>query len=305
MSCGRPPLEICKGINDLERVILRGPRSSSVEILLYGGQVISWKNADGEELLFLSTKTTFKPPKPIRGGIPICFPVFSEHGCVEQQAFARNRLWSVDSATPPFGANPTDKTLFIDLILRSSKEHMKIWPHNFELRLRIALGSTGNLMMTCRVRNTNTDGKPFAFTFALRNHFRVSDVGEVRIEGLETLYYLDNLQEKELFTDQGDAVSFDSEVDKVYINTPSKIAVIDHGKRQTVVIRKDTGLPDVGVWNPWEKKAKEMCDFEDEEYEEMVCVEPAVVEKPITLKPGEEWKGRQELSFVPSSYCSD
>ena len=58
------------------------------------------------------------------------------------------------------------------------------------------------------------------------------------------------------------------------------------------------------VWNPWDKKAKAMADFGDEEYKHMLCVEAACVEKPITLKPGEEWRGRQELSAVPSSYCS-
>ena len=58
------------------------------------------------------------------------------------------------------------------------------------------------------------------------------------------------------------------------------------------------------VWNPWDKKAKLIPDLGDEEYKHMLCVEAAAVEKPITLKPGEEWKGRQELSAVPSSYCS-
>lgn len=58
------------------------------------------------------------------------------------------------------------------------------------------------------------------------------------------------------------------------------------------------------VWNPWDKKAKAMVDFGDDEYKHMLCVEAAAIEKPITLKPGEEWKGRQELSAVPSSYCS-
>ena len=58
------------------------------------------------------------------------------------------------------------------------------------------------------------------------------------------------------------------------------------------------------VWNPWDKKAKAMVDFGDEEYKHMLCVEAAAIEKPITLKPGEEWRGRQELSAVPSSYCS-
>lgn len=35
---------------------------------------------------------------------------------------------------------------------------------------------------------------------------------EVRIEGLETLDYLDNLCQKERFTEQGDALTFEAEV---------------------------------------------------------------------------------------------
>jgi glucose-6-phosphate 1-epimerase len=35
---------------------------------------------------------------------------------------------------------------------------------------------------------------------------------EVRVEGLETLDYLDNLQNKQRFTEQGDALTIESEV---------------------------------------------------------------------------------------------
>ena len=59
------------------------------------------------------------------------------------------------------------------------------------------------------------------------------------------------------------------------------------------------------VWNPWEKKSKAMVDLGDEEYKQMLCVDAAAVEKPIILKPGEEWTGRLELAVVPSSFCSD
>lgn len=41
---------------------------------------------------------------------------------------------------------------------------------------------------------------------------------EVRIEGLETLDYLDNLCEKERFTEQGDALTFESEVNHYFQN---------------------------------------------------------------------------------------
>ncbi|XP_020261542.1 putative glucose-6-phosphate 1-epimerase isoform X2 [Asparagus officinalis] len=126
---------------------------------------------------------------------------------------------------------------------------------------------------------------------------------EVRVEGLETLDYLDNLEGKERFTEQTDAVTFDGEVDRVYLSTPSKIAVIDHERKRTLELRKQ-GFPDAGVWNPWEKKAKSLADFGDEDYMSMLCVDSAVVETPIVLKPDEEWTASQELSIVGSSYFS-
>ncbi|CAL9083650.1 unnamed protein product [Musa textilis] len=56
MSDEKPPVEICKGVNDLDKVVLRGLRGSSAEVYLYGGHVTSWKNNHDEELLFLSSK---------------------------------------------------------------------------------------------------------------------------------------------------------------------------------------------------------------------------------------------------------
>ena len=58
------------------------------------------------------------------------------------------------------------------------------------------------------------------------------------------------------------------------------------------------------VWNPWDKKAKALSDLGDEDYKTMLCMDSAAVETPIGLKPFEEWKGRQELSAVSSSYFS-
>lgn len=34
-------------------------------------------------------------------------------------------------------------------------------------------------------------------------------------------------------------------MDKVYVSTPTKIAILDHEKKRTFVLRKD-GLPDAG-----------------------------------------------------------
>ncbi|EMS64149.1 Putative glucose-6-phosphate 1-epimerase [Triticum urartu] len=284
----------------LDKFVLREARGSSAEVYLYGGQVTSWKNNSGEQQLFLSKKASFKPPKAIRGGIQICFPQLGNHGVLEQHGFARNRLWSVDES-PPLPDTTSD--CHIDLILKQSEEDMKTWPHSYELRLQVALSPRGDLILTSRIKNKNADGKPFQFTFAFHTYFSVSDISEVRVEGLDTLDYHDNLQSKIRCTEQGDAVVFESEVDRIYLSAPPKIVTIDHEKKRTFVLRKKE-LPDVVVWNPWDRKAKAMPDFGAEEYKCMLCVGAARIEKPITLRPGEEWQGRQEISPVPSSYSS-
>ena len=51
------------------------PGRESVVIYLHGATVTSWRLANGEEQLFLSEKATLDGSKPIRGGVPLVFPV--------------------------------------------------------------------------------------------------------------------------------------------------------------------------------------------------------------------------------------
>ncbi|KAK6159634.1 hypothetical protein DH2020_006948 [Rehmannia glutinosa] len=301
----RASLELTKDWNGIEQVVLN-PQGASARVSLHGGQVISWRNERGEELLFTSSKAyntaIFKSPKAMRGGISICFPQFGNCGSLEQNGFARNKIWTIENDPPPLRPNDSLGKSFVDLLLKPAEEDLKCWPHGFEFRLRVSLASEGNLILISRIMNIN--GKPFSFSFAYHTHFSVSDISEVRIEGLETLDYLDNLCQRERFTEQGDAITFESEVDRVYLSSPQCVAILDHERKRTYVMRKE-GLPDIVVWNPWEKKSKAMADFGDEEYKQMLCVDAAAIEKNITLKPGEEWTGRIELAGVPSSFCSD
>ncbi|OAY71316.1 putative glucose-6-phosphate 1-epimerase, partial [Ananas comosus] len=245
--------EVIKDWNNIDQVVLRSPRGASARVSLHGGQVISWRNERGEELLFTSSKAILKPPKAMRGGISIYFP--------------QEQMWSIDNEPHP--RRPTTAM------------------ENFEFRLRVSLAMDGNLTM---------------LLICLSHVPVVSDISEVRIEGLETLDYLDNLCQRERFTEQGDAITFESEVDRVYLGSPNIVAVLDHEKKRTFVIRKE-GLPDVVVWNPWERKSKTMVDFGDEEYKQTLCVDGALIERPVNLKPGEEWTAKLELSAIPSTYC--
>lgn len=58
-----------------DRVTASLPTGESVEILLYGATIISWKTSNGEEKLWLSEAAKLDGSKAVRGGIPLVFPV--------------------------------------------------------------------------------------------------------------------------------------------------------------------------------------------------------------------------------------
>ncbi|KAL7093202.1 hypothetical protein ACP275_11G028500 [Erythranthe tilingii] len=271
----------------------------SAEILLYGGQVISWKNERGEELLFVSENADYEHPHPLRGGIPICFPKFFDYGCVEGNGFARTREWEIDGRLEDLDLPLlTTDNAFIDLILNNMPDNFPNWrKHRFELRLRVILGPTGDLTMISRVKNVNTNGRPFSFKFSFHTYFSVSNINATQVDGLQTLEYLDYMTRNHRRCIEGDyPITIENEFDRGYLNTPNEIFVVDHEIQRTFTIHKDDHLPDIVVWNPWALEARDTTDMGDEEYRKFVCVEAAVVGSEITLYPYEKWTGTQRLS---------
>lgn len=51
------------------------PTGETVGVLLHGATVLSWKDASGDEKLWLSESAALDGSKAVRGGIPIVFPV--------------------------------------------------------------------------------------------------------------------------------------------------------------------------------------------------------------------------------------
>ncbi|PKI38146.1 hypothetical protein CRG98_041469 [Punica granatum] len=68
-------VEQTKGVNGLDKVILREVRDFSAEVYLYGGHVTSWKNEHGEELLFVSNKVFafFRKMPSVSALITLCY----------------------------------------------------------------------------------------------------------------------------------------------------------------------------------------------------------------------------------------
>lgn len=49
------------------------------------------------------------------------------------------------------------------------------------------------------------------------------------------------------------------------------------------------------VWNPWSDQARELADFGDDEYPNMICVEAGHVSSPVILLPGTAFEASQIL----------
>lgn len=69
------PLQSASVNTENGRVSAQLPTGESVEVLLHGATIISWKDAAGAEKLWLSDAAVLDGSKAVRGGIPLVFPV--------------------------------------------------------------------------------------------------------------------------------------------------------------------------------------------------------------------------------------
>jgi glucose-6-phosphate 1-epimerase len=51
------------------------PTGESIEVLLFGATIVSWKDAKGVEKLWVSEAAKTDGSKAVRGGVPVVFPV--------------------------------------------------------------------------------------------------------------------------------------------------------------------------------------------------------------------------------------
>ena len=75
-------------------IVLEHKSGAICRVSLWGGHVLSYDDASGKSLLFMSSKTVSDGSKPWRGGIPVIFPQFGS-GKLIQHGFARRMKWTL------------------------------------------------------------------------------------------------------------------------------------------------------------------------------------------------------------------
>jgi D-hexose-6-phosphate mutarotase len=263
----------------LPRLDVNG-RHGAAQIYLHGAHLAAWQPSHAlGPVLWMSAHSFFRPDKPIRGGVPICFPWFGPHRgdrTVPAHGFGRLTPWTLCDA----GETP-DGTVNLTLQLEDDNAS-SVWPHYFHADLRLSIGRT----LTLAFFVDNPDSIAFSFEEALHTYFSVSNIDEVSVSGLENTEYFDKVAGSR--QRQGpDPIRFSGETDRVYLDTQAPCTIHDPGMNRRITIAKH-GSASTVVWNPWVQKARAMADFGDDEWPGMLCIETANVgDAAVTLRPGD------------------
>jgi glucose-6-phosphate 1-epimerase len=278
-----------KGEGNLEKLLLPTSSGACAEIYRYGAHLTSWRTASGREWIFTSRQAEFVPGKAIRGGVPIIFPQFNAFGPGPRHGFARNQFWQLRQAP----AEPTAENQCAFELTDSAATHA-VWDHAFRAESSVSI-SDQQLRLGLSV--TNTDSKPLQFTAALHTYFAVDDFTKARLLGLAGLRYWDNdgsdFQQRQSAAD--DVLSFSGAIDRVYFAARQPLTLIDGAQRLQI---ESEGFSEVVVWNPGPAAAQKMADMADDEWRNMICIEAAVIDHPLSLAPGEVWQGCQVMTSL-------
>jgi D-hexose-6-phosphate mutarotase len=244
-----------------------GNAQATASLCLQGAHLMTWQPKSQKiPVVWLSRDAKLAAGKSIRGGAPVCWPWFGAHATESSfpgHGFARTVPWRViESGTEPDGA-----TRLVLRLVESEKTRAQ-WPHDCTLDLTVIVGET--LRMELTTGNTGTDD--FVIGEALHTYFRIGDIGEVRVKGLENCDYWDKVGGSELKKQSGD-IHFSGETDRVYINTAAECVIEDDKLKRRIHVAK-SGSRSTVVWTPWTEKADKMGDMgQPDGWREMVCVE--------------------------------
>lgn len=254
-----------------------------------GAQVLSYQRLGEQPLLWLSEDALFKSGKSVRGGVPVCWPWF---GALKRNPPAVLAMYSGDEEAPAHGlARGRDWQLLsidngagsvrIEFSLPEAQGDLPGWKHNIELKLVIEMAE----QLTLTLSSQNLGARPVTISQALHSYFAVSDVRQVRVEGVEGCEYIETLVNWEQRT-QSAALGFAGETDRIYLNTPQRLSIVDPGWKRRIVL-DSSGSRSAVIWNPWTERAAELPDMAADGWQRMLCIETANVwDNLVELAPG-------------------
>lgn len=269
---------------------------AQLDICQQGAQILSYfPDVEQPPLIWLSDCAEYQQGQGVRGGVPVCWPWF---GDIQRNPHAVQKMTTADA---PF--HGLARTLDWQLLNSSADSHsvqlclqldaskgLAGWPHAATVQLHVELGER----LTLRLDNHNLGAQPLAISQALHTYFAVSDIHQVKVQGLEGCPYYETLEQWQL-REQVAALSFSGETDRVYLQVPEHLQIVDTGWQRRIHLRTQ-GTCSAIVWNPWIAKAHTLSGFASNAWQQMLCIENAnVLDDHLLLAPGAQHSLQLEL----------
>lgn len=238
---------------------------ADVDICLYGAHITNFKPYNTSEILWLSPTSYFEEGKPIRGGIPVCFPWFGPHKTdaeKPQHGFVRLMYWDVIHTE-----SMANGETVVKLQLCSSEATKLYWNHDFCAEMTIVVG----LKLSVSLKITNTSAKAFEYTCALHSYFSLSSIENITIDGLHNTKYYDQLSGKDGIQETEQLI-INEPITHHYYNTDVPCYITDSAFNRTIMVDK-LGSKATTVWNPWKETCANIADLPDEAYHAFLCLE--------------------------------
>ena len=286
--------------------------AAEATIYLQGAHVTHWKPAGQVPAIFLSQRAEFVPGKPIRGGVPIIFPWFSERHDGKtgpQHGFARISEWELAFAAM------AGEELHLAFTLAPNELSRSLGFDHFKLGYRVSIGH--KLMLELGVQNDSgnggangggpaeatakvdqmAEGAPLVFEQALHTYYAVADARQVSIDGLSGTTYIDKVDDMKRKVQTERELKFDGRTDRPYLNTTATCVLHDPMGGRKIIVAK-SGSSSTVVWNPWKEFTAAMADMEPDAWLHMTAIETANVgENAVTLKAGDTHTMRADISI--------
>lgn len=254
---------------------------ASAKICLQGAHLLSWRpRSSSIPVVWMSDAAQLLPGKSPHSGAPVCWPWFGAHTSSPNfpaHGYARNLPWEVvATSTEANGATRIKMRLLANEVANAQ------WPHAATLELTIVAGESLELALT----TTNTGDAPITISEAFHTYFQVGDITQARVTGLDGSVYADKVENFARSTQNGE-ITFNGEVDRVYLNTSNTCVIEDPALQRRIHISKTGSLSTV-VWTPGQEKGDKLGDLGVDGWRHMVCVESAnTMENSVQIEAGQ------------------
>jgi glucose-6-phosphate 1-epimerase len=281
-------VQIAAGNGGLPKVVVT-TKISTAEIYLLGAHVTGFQKNGEPPLLFMSSKSWFAPGKPIRGGVPVCFPWFGNRDGEPSHGFARITDWKLVKTSATADGSVTLQFRLPEIPGRPD------WKY-----LRTEFVVTVSDRLTMELIATNESAAAMEIENCLHTYFHVRDIGAVSITGLQSAPFDDFAAgaagARKVENDS--VLHITKETNRVYPDSTGAVEIRDANLKRTIRVEK-SGSNSTVVWNPWTTQ-KLPDDFDPAEHKNMGCVESGnVKQNKISLAPGKTSALKVVLSSTP------